>query len=199
MVGFFEPGAKPWAHGRHPGGVRVRRRCPRTGTTSRPISRWPRGGSRSSATSASRLFFNGPESFTPDDRYILGEAPELPGTSSPPGSTRSGFQSAGGAGQGAGRLDRRRPPADGPVGRRHPPVDAVPGQPPLPPRPHDRGARPALRHALAVPPGRDGARRATIAAPRPAGGARAPVFGEMAGWERANWYATGGIEPRYEY
>ena len=24
-------------------------------------------------------------------------------------------------------------------------------------------------------------------------------FGEMAGWERANWYAPAGVEPRYEY
>jgi 4-methylaminobutanoate oxidase (formaldehyde-forming) len=25
------------------------------------------------------------------------------------------------------------------------------------------------------------------------------VFGEVAGWERANWYARDGVEPRYEY
>ena len=24
-------------------------------------------------------------------------------------------------------------------------------------------------------------------------------FGEMAGWERANWFAPEGMEPRYEY
>ena len=29
------------------------------------------------ATAGIQTFFNGPESFTPDDRYILGEAPEL--------------------------------------------------------------------------------------------------------------------------
>jgi 4-methylaminobutanoate oxidase (formaldehyde-forming) len=30
-------------------------------------------------TAGIHTFFNGPESFTPDDRYYLGEAPELKG------------------------------------------------------------------------------------------------------------------------
>ena len=29
--------------------------------------------------------------------------------------------------------------------------------------------------------------------------ARGACFGEVAGWERANWYAPAGVEPRYEY
>jgi 4-methylaminobutanoate oxidase (formaldehyde-forming) len=29
--------------------------------------------------------------------------------------------------------------------------------------------------------------------------ARGACFGEVAGWERANWYAPEGVEPRYEY
>src|ERR1019366_5024479 len=46
-----------------------------------------------------RLFFNGPESFTPDVRYILGEAPELPGLFVAAGFNSIGIQSAGGAGK----------------------------------------------------------------------------------------------------
>ena len=46
-----------------------------------------------------RLFFNGPESFTPDVRYILGEAPELPGLFVATGFNSIGIQSAGGAGK----------------------------------------------------------------------------------------------------
>src|SRR3989442_1809826 len=29
--------------------------------------------------------------------------------------------------------------------------------------------------------------------------ARGAVFGVVAGWERANWFATDGIQPRYAY
>ena len=29
--------------------------------------------------------------------------------------------------------------------------------------------------------------------------ARGACFGELMGWERANWYAPPGVEPRYEY
>ncbi|SDW44584.1 4-methylaminobutanoate oxidase (formaldehyde-forming) [Albimonas donghaensis] len=46
-----------------------------------------------------RTFFNGPESFTPDDRYLLGEAPELPGFYVAAGFNSVGIQSAGGAGK----------------------------------------------------------------------------------------------------
>jgi hypothetical protein len=40
-------------------------------------------------TAGIHTFFNGPESFTPDDRYYLGEAPEIAATGSPPGTTPS--------------------------------------------------------------------------------------------------------------
>ena len=44
-------------------------------------------------------FFNGPESFTPDDRYVLGEAPELKNFYVAAGFNSIGIQSAGGAGK----------------------------------------------------------------------------------------------------
>ena len=44
-------------------------------------------------------FFNGPESFTPDDRYLLGEAPELKNFFVAAGFNSIGIQSAGGAGK----------------------------------------------------------------------------------------------------
>ncbi|MCU4162033.1 FAD-dependent oxidoreductase [Acidiphilium sp. AL] len=46
-----------------------------------------------------RTFFNGPESFTPDDRYLLGEAPELRNFYVAAGFNSVGIQSAGGAGR----------------------------------------------------------------------------------------------------
>lgn len=45
-----------------------------------------------------RLLFDGPESFTPDDAYILGEAPTLPRLFVAAGFNSIGIQSAGGAG-----------------------------------------------------------------------------------------------------
>ncbi len=49
-------------------------------------------------TAGIRLLFNGPESFTPDDNYILGEAPNLDRLFIAAGFNSIGIQSAGGAG-----------------------------------------------------------------------------------------------------
>ena len=45
------------------------------------------------------LFFNGPESFTADDRYLLGPTPELDNPFVACGFNSIGIQSAGGAGK----------------------------------------------------------------------------------------------------
>ena len=58
-------------------------------------------------------FFNGPESFTPDDRYLLGEAPELDGFFVACGFNSVGIQSAGGAGKVLAEwIDAGEPPCD---------------------------------------------------------------------------------------
>ena len=49
-------------------------------------------------TAGIALFFNGPESFTPDDRYYLGEAPEVKDLYVATGFNSIGIQSSGGAG-----------------------------------------------------------------------------------------------------
>ena len=45
-----------------------------------------------------QLFFNGPESFTPDNRYLLGETPEVNQLFVAAGFNSIGIQSAGGVG-----------------------------------------------------------------------------------------------------
>ena len=45
-----------------------------------------------------QTFFNGPESFTPDNRYLLGESPEIKNFFVAAGFNSVGIQSAGGAG-----------------------------------------------------------------------------------------------------
>ena len=58
------------------------------------VSRMPMLGSAGIHT-----FFNGPESFTPDDAYHLGLAPEMDNVWVAAGFNSVGIQSAGGAGQ----------------------------------------------------------------------------------------------------
>ncbi len=60
-----------------------------------------------------RLLFDGPESFTPDDSYILGEAPACPGLFVAAGFNSIGIQSAGGAGMAISHwIQHGEPPFD---------------------------------------------------------------------------------------
>ena len=126
-------------------------------------------------TAQVKMLLNGPESFTPDGNFILGEAPELRGY-----FVAAGFNSAGIANSGgAGRLI-----AQWIVGGEAPidlwDVDirrfgAVHRESQGSRRAHRRDARPALRDALAAPGAGDGAAAAHVAALRPAGRTRRRV------------------------
>ena len=60
-----------------------------------------------------QLFFNGPESFTPDNRYLLGETPEINQLFVAAGFNSIGIQSAGGAGKVLAEwIKSGRPPMD---------------------------------------------------------------------------------------
>ena len=124
MVGFFEPSAKP---GPRTGSPMDAFLLPADWDHLEPGSSAPPAASRLRPVGI-QLFFNGPESFTPDDRYLLGEAPGC-------GTLRRGRLQLGRLrvgwrrGSGRGRAGRRRRAADGSLGRRHPPLHAVPGQP----------------------------------------------------------------------
>ena len=61
-----------------------------------------------------QLFFNGPEAFTPDGTFYLGEAPEVDRCFVAAGFNSVGIQTAGGR-LGYGRLDRRRASPYGPI------------------------------------------------------------------------------------
>ena len=54
-----------------------------------------------------RKFYNGPESFTPDNQFLLGRAPELDNCFVGAGFNSVGIASAGRRRAGAGRVDRR--------------------------------------------------------------------------------------------
>ena len=144
-----------------------------------------------------RKFYNGPESFTPDNQFILGEAPEVGTSSSAPASTPSASPPRAGRG-GRWRSGSSTASPPGPHQRRHPPVRALQRQQPVAARPRRRGARAALRDPVAQP---------GDATARPF--RRSPVyhlleaananFGSRMGWERANFFAPAGGEPVIEY
>ena len=132
-------------------------------------------------------FINGPEAFTPDDDFILGETEVARvlrrGRLLRP--RRDGRRRDRPVDRG---VDRRGRALDGPVEDGHPPL-----RPPVPePRLRAREGLRDLREALRRPVSRRGERGG---APAPDGRRRTPAlreldaeFGEKAGWERANWF-----------
>ena len=97
MLGAFEPTAKPWAVDGIPEQfcfdelpADLEHFAPILETATRRMPLLGRLGIRQ--------FFNGPESFTHDNRYMLGEVPEVAGLFVACGFNSVGIQSAGGAG-----------------------------------------------------------------------------------------------------
>lgn len=143
-------------------------------------------------------WFNGPESFTPDDRYLLGETAELRDLFVACGFNSIGIQSSGGAGKVLAEWIRdRRAPLDLPgmdVRRMHP----------------SQGTRAYLADRTTESLGLlyqmhwpfrqvESARGARRTAFHDQLVARGACMGELCGWERANWYGAPGSSPRYEY
>lgn len=197
LVGWFETQSKPWGMGGPPADFAfghlpddMDHVAPLLEAAARRLPILNRTGIR--------LFFNGPESFTPDDRYLLGEAPELPGFYVAAGFNSIGIQSAGGAG---------RVLADW-ILDGHPPMDLwdVDVRRVMPFQRnarylHDRtvetlGLLYAMHWPFRQAETSRGIRRSPIHDKLSAAGA---CFGEVAGWERANWFASPGTKAEYEY
>ncbi len=149
-------------------------------------------------TAPVRRHVNGPESFTPDNRYMLGEAPELRNFFVAAGFNSVGIASAAGAGKalaewivgGEPSMDlwdvdiRRFMPFQGNAAYlRERTTEVV-------------GLLYAMHWPFRQPATARGVRRSAVHGRLAARGA---VFGVVAGWERANWFATAGVEPRYVY
>ncbi len=197
MVGFFEPGAKPWASRGIPEDAEFIT-LPEdwdhiTPFLERAAKRVPVLGEV-----GYQLHFNGPESFTPDDRYVLGEAPGHPGYFVAAGFNSVGFAGGGGAG---------RAVADWVVDG-HAPMDLweVDIRRFMPFQRNRRYLYERTTETLGLLydmhwPFRQvvtsrGIRRSPL---HDRLVARNACFGEVYGWERANWYAPTGVEPKYEY
>jgi len=149
-------------------------------------------------TAEVRTFLNGPESFTPDNYFILGEAPEVRRYYVGAGFCSGGIAAAGGAGKALAEwiVEDRAPmdlwPADI---RRFAPFHG-----------NRRFLRERVSEIVGVHyniafPNREltsgrGLRRSPL---HERLRARRACFGAKMGWERANWFAPDGVEPEAVY
>jgi 4-methylaminobutanoate oxidase (formaldehyde-forming) len=145
-----------------------------------------------------RTFFNGPEGYTPDGRYYLGEDRNIEKLFVAAGFNSSGIQNGPGAGMALAEW----------IIKGHPPRDLV-----------DVDVRRVLpfqadrdyllargpetlseTYAMHWPYKQRGTMRGLLLSPIHEQLARAgAVFGEAAGWERPMWFAPAGVEPEYDY
>jgi sarcosine dehydrogenase len=147
-----------------------------------------------------RQLINGPESFTPDGNFILGEAPELPNVFIGAGFNAFGIAAGGGAGQALAEwVHDGMPPYDLWVvdlrrfGRNHQDTDWVRTRTLEAYSKHYTMAWPFEEHHSGRP-----ARTSPLYDRLLAAGA---AFGEKLGWERPNWFAdlAAGETPQDEY
>jgi hypothetical protein len=115
MLGAFEPVAKPWGMNGQLTEDHSFETLPEDYDHFEPVLEKAVSRVPLLETAGIALFFNGPESFTPDDRYHLGEAPFVRDLYMACGFNSIGIQSSGGAGKVLAEWIR-----DG-----HPPMDVV--------------------------------------------------------------------------
>ncbi len=197
LLGCFEPKAKPWGMS----GIRddfCFDTLPEDLDHFMPVLEKAAARMPVLENTGIQTWFNGPESFTPDNRYLLGETAEVKDLFVACGFNSIGIQSSGGAGKVLAEWIRdRRPPMDL--------VDIdVQRMSPF------QGTREYLKDRTTETLGllykthwpfyqyttARGSRRSHFYDKLKEEGA---VYGELAGWERPNWFAPKGVEPRYEY
>ena len=199
VMGGYEPNPKPWAERGLPERFEFQL-LDEDWDHFEPIMELALGRVPALATAGVKQLINGPESFTPDGNWMIGEAPETRGVFVGAGFNAVGIASAGGAGMALAEwVAGGEPPFDvWPVdirrfGRGHADRDWV----------RTRTLEAYGKHyAMAWPfeeyrSGRP-LRRSPLYERLCQQGA---CFGEKLGWERPNWFAAAGEEPvdRYGY
>ena len=149
-------------------------------------------------TAGIKELVNGPESFTPDGNFILGEAPELRNFFVGAGFNAFGIASGGGAGMALAEwVAKGGPPYDlwsvdiRRFGRPHFDKDWIRTRTYEAYGKHYSMAWPSEEHESGRP-----CRRSPLYQNLTNAGA---VFGEKLGWERPNWFAETGEDPRDIY
>lgn len=197
LLGAFEPNAKPWAMDGIPDTFEFDQ-LPEDFDHFEPILENACNRMPMLAEAGIHTFFNGPESFTPDDAYHLGLAPEMDNVWVAAGFNSIGIQSAGGAGMALAQwMETGEKPfdlGDVDISRMHPfqgnkqylfersketlgllYADHFPYRQ----KATARGVRRTPFHHHLLEQG--------------------AVMGELGGWERANWFANEGQEREYQY
>ncbi len=197
LLGAFEPVAKPWGMAGIPDDFEFTT-LPDDVEHFEPILEAAIRRLPVLAETGIQTFFNGPESFTPDDRYLLGETAELRDLFVACGMNSIGIQSSGGVGKVLAEWIRDR----------HMPGDLVDVdvrrlQPFQANRRYLRERTTetlGLLYAMHWPHRQyataRGIRRSPFHDRLLAEGA---VMGEQSGWERPNWFAPAGAEREYRY
>ena len=197
MVGLFEPVAKPWGEGGIPDSFCFDDLPPDWDRMLPYLEKAMRRVPQLSNTGI-RLLFCGPESFTPDHNYLMGEAPNLRNFFIAAGFNSLGILSGGGVGHVMSHW----------IAEGHPPMDvwSVDVRRMQPWQNNLRYLRDRTVESLGIGyqdhwPFRQwqtarGVKKSVLHDRLAAAGA---CFGESAGWERPNWYAAPGQALRYEY
>jgi len=197
VMGGYEPNPRPWAEDGIPEGFHFTLLDPDWDHFEQlmvqALIRVP-----ALETAGIKQLINGPESFTPDGNFILGEAPEVRGLFVGCGFNAFGIASAGGAGKALAEW----------IAGGEPPFDlwAVDIRRFGLPHGDDAWVRARTlelygKHYTIAWPAEEHAsgrllRRSPLYQRLKEGGA---VFGEKLGWERPNWFANPGEEPRDVY
>jgi 4-methylaminobutanoate oxidase (formaldehyde-forming) len=197
LVGAFEPNAKPWGMDGIPEDFCFDE-LPEDMDQFMPVLENAMQRVPALQEVGLRKFFCGPESFTPDVTYYLGEAPEVKNFFVAAGFNSIGIQSAGGGGKVIAEW----------IAEGHPPMDLadVDIRRVMPFQNNGQYLRERVSESLGLlyamhwPYRQCETSRGVRTSPlHDRLAARGACFGAVAGWERANWFAPEGVEPKYEY
>lgn len=145
-----------------------------------------------------RSFFCGPESFTPDDQFHVGESPELRGYFVAAGLNSVGIQSSGGLGKACAEwMHHGHSPLDlwgNDIRRMYPFMSTRAFA-------SERAEESlGLLYANHYPFRQfSTCRNVRLSPAHQRHVDHRACFGQVAGWERPNWYAPSGVKPEYEY
>ena len=197
VMGGYEPNPKSWAIDGMPSGFHFKLLTPDYDHFQQHMDQATARVPALASTGIKELI-NGPESFTPDGDFILGEAPEVAGFFVGAGFNAFGIAAGGGAGQALAEwivegeapmdlwaVDIRR------FGGHHRDSDWVRTRTLESYRKHYTIGWPHEEYESARPK-----RRSPLYDDLKGSGA---VFGEKLGWERPNWFTSSGEEPEDVY
>jgi len=197
LLGAFEPNAKPWGMSGISDDFEFDQ-LPEDFEHFEPILEMAINRVPMLEKAGIHTFFNGPESFTPDDAYHLGRTPEMENVWVAAGFNSIGIQSAGGAGMALAQwMEDKEKPFD--LGD----VDISRMQP-------FQGNKKYLFERSKETLGLLYADHFPFRQKESARGVRrtpfhehlrlkGAVFGEVAGWERANWFSVDRQHDKYVY